>query len=135
MLKQVLSLSLVAWLFGCVALVPAEAKTDAAAREARFAEQVRENIQKLGTGSSARVEVRLKDKTKLKGYVAEASDEHFTVVDSEGKATRIAYAEVESVKAVKPKSARKKFDEKGLIGLGLIGGIFLLAFAVANGTK
>ena len=78
---------------------------------------------------------KLKNRTKLKGHVAEASDEHFTVVDSDGGAARVAYSDVESVKAVKPKSARKKFDEKGLIGLSLIGGIFALVFLVASQTK
>ena len=110
---------------------PARAAQDASAATAK----VKEAVAKLGTGPSALAEVKLKNRTKLKGYVAEASDEHFTVVGSDGKATRVAYAEVESVKAVKPKSARKKFDEKGLIGLSLIGGIFLLGFLVASGTK
>jgi hypothetical protein len=110
---------------------PAHAAQDASAAAAK----VKEAVARLGTGPAALAEVKLKTGAKLKGYVAEAADEHFTVVDSNGGTTRVAYAEVERIKAVKPKSARKKFDEKGLIGLSLIGGIFLLAFAVANGTK
>jgi hypothetical protein len=98
MLKKTLSLSLVAWLFAFVAFVPVEAKTDAS-KEARFAEQVRENVYKLGTGEAARVEVKLKDKTKLKGYVAEASDAGFSVVDAKtGAATHVAYPQVQKVK-------------------------------------
>ena len=98
MFRKVLSLSLVAWLFGFVAFVPAEARTKAP-EEARFAEQLRENIQKLGTGRDARVEVRLRDKTKLKGYVAEASDAGFTVVDLKtGAATHVTYPQVQKVK-------------------------------------
>ena len=123
--------ALAALLFNLAAASPARAVVaqDAAAAKVEAA------VAKLGTGPEARAEVKLKSRTKLKGYVAEASAEHFTLVGSDGKVTRVAYSEVESVKAVKPKSARKKFDEKGLIGLGLIGGIFLLAFAVASGTK
>ena len=98
MSKKVLSLALVAWLFGCVALVPAEAKTDAS-KEARFEEQVKESIRKLGTGEAARVEVKLKDKTKLKGYVAEATEAGFSVVDAKtGAATHVAYPQVQKVK-------------------------------------
>jgi hypothetical protein len=96
---------------------------------------VKEAVARLGTGPAALAEVKLKNRTKLKGYVAEATDEHFTVVASDGSATRVAYAEVESVKAVRPKSARKKFDEKGLIGLSLIGGIFLLVLVTVSQTK
>jgi len=98
MLKKVLSLSLVAWLFGFAALVPAEARVDPS-EEPRFAARVRESIRRLGTGESARVEVRLKDKTKLKGYVAEASDTGFSVVDAKtGVATHVAYPQVQKVK-------------------------------------
>jgi len=105
------------------------------AQDADRARKARETIAKVGTGPAARVEVRLKDGTKLKGHVVESSEDGFTVADDSGKTIRVAYPDVEKVKAVKPKSARKKFDEKGLIGLSLIGGIFLLAFAVASGTK
>ena len=130
MFKKALTAALAALLINLAAAGTARAQ-DAATATAK----VKETVAKLGTGPSALAEVKLKNRTKLKGYVAEASDEHFTVVGSDGKATRVAYAEVESVKAVKPKSARKKFDEKGLIGLSLIGGIFLLAFVIASGTK
>ena len=81
------------------------------------------------------MEVRLKDGTKLKGHVAEATDEGFAVADDSGKTTRVAYAGVESVKAVKPKSARKKFDEHGIIGLGLVGGIVLVTLFYVSQTK
>lgn len=97
MLKKVLSLSLVAWLFGCAALVPAEARVDPS--EASFAAQVKEAVYRLGTGEGARVEVRLKDKTKLKGYVGEASDAGFIVVDAKtGAATHVTYPQVQKVK-------------------------------------
>lgn len=132
MFKKILTAALAALLVNVAAASPARAF---AAQDAAAVAKVKEAVARLGTGPGALAEVKLKNRTKLKGYVAEASDEHFTVVDSDGMRTRVAYAEVESVKATKPKSARKKFDEKGLIGLSLIGGIFLLAFAVANGTK
>ncbi len=131
MFKKSLLTTLAVLFLNLATASPARAAQDASAAAAK----VKEAVARLGTGPAALAEVKLKTGAKLKGYVAEASDEHFTVVGSDGGATRVAYAEVESVKAVKPKSARKKFDEKGLIGLSLIGGIFLLAFAVANGTK
>ena len=45
------------------------------------------------------------------------------------------FGEIESVKAVKPKSARKKFDEHGIIGLSLIGGIVLITLFYVSQTK
>jgi hypothetical protein len=133
MFKKALTAALAALLINLAAAgdVRAVVAQDAAAAAAK----VKEAVAKLGTGPSALAEVKLKNRTKLKGYVADASDESFTVVGSDGKATRVAYAEVEGVKAVKPRSGRKKFDEHGLIGLSLIGGIFALAFLVASQTK
>lgn len=67
-------------------------------REARFTERVREGIGKLGTGTEARVEVKLRNKTKLKGYVSQSNIESFTVVDANGVATEVAYPQVKQVK-------------------------------------
>lgn len=132
MFKKSLTAALAALLINLAAAGHARAGV---AQDAAAVLKVKEAVARLGTGPEARAEVKLKNRTKLKGYVTEASDEHFTVVDSDGRATRVAYAEVESVKAVRPKSARKKFDEKGLIGLSLIGGIILLGFFAASQTK
>ena len=47
----------------------------------RFAEKVKAGIGKLGTGTDARIEVKLRDKTKLKGYVSESVEDSFVIVD------------------------------------------------------
>lgn len=68
-------------------------------KEARFAQKVKEGIGKLGTGTDARIEVKLRDKTKLKGYVGEAGEESFVVVDGKTSATStVAYTQVKQVK-------------------------------------
>jgi hypothetical protein len=68
-------------------------------KEARFVEKVKESINRLGTGETARVEVKLHDKTKLKGYISQAGDESFVVVDAKtGAATKVAYPQVKQVK-------------------------------------
>ena len=133
MFKKALTAALAALLINLAAAGNARAAVaqDAAAAAAK----VKESVARLGTGPSALAEVKLKNRTKLKGYVSEASDEHFTVVGSDGSVTRVAYAEVESVKAVKPKSGRKKFDEHGLIGLSLVGGIILMTCFYLSQTK
>jgi preprotein translocase subunit SecF len=68
-------------------------------KETRFAEKVKEGISKLGTGADARVEVKLRDKTKLKGYVSEADADSFVVVDEKTNTiSRMTYAQVKQVK-------------------------------------
>jgi hypothetical protein len=67
-------------------------------KEARFAQKVKTEIAKLGTGPDARVDLKLRDKTKLKGYISEVSDQSFAVVDDKtGTATTVAYPQVKQV--------------------------------------
>ena len=64
-------------------------------KEARFAEKVQTEIAKLGTGQNARVDLKLRDKTKLKGYISEVGAESFVVIDDKtGTATTITYPQV-----------------------------------------
>ena len=98
MLKRTLTLALVALLFGVSGPKPAYAGTTAA-KEARFAEKVKKGIRSLGVGTDARVEIKLRDKRKLKGYISEAGEEDFSVVDVKtGTAMKIAYPQVQKVK-------------------------------------
>ncbi len=61
--------------------------------------KVRVDVLKLGVGEKAGVEVKLRDNRKLKGYIAEASEDSFTVVNSKNESNqRFAYADVEKVK-------------------------------------
>lgn len=72
---------------------------DANAKEAAFVEKVKASIVKLGTGPSAQVEIKLRDKNKLKGYIKESNEERFSMVDAKtGVTTEIAYAQVKQVK-------------------------------------
>ena len=68
-------------------------------QEARFAEKVTTEIAMLGSGPNARVELKLRDKTKLKGYIRDIGDESFAIVDDKtGSATTVAYPQVKQVK-------------------------------------
>lgn len=69
------------------------------AADAQTVERTRAGVQKLGVGRSARVEVKLRDDTKVKGYVSAADEESFTVTDQKTGANRtIAYADATQVK-------------------------------------
>jgi hypothetical protein len=62
-------------------------------------EKIRAGIYKLGIGKDARVEVKLRDKTQLQGYLSEVSEDSFTVTDLKTEAsTVVAYPNVRQVK-------------------------------------
>ena len=68
-------------------------------KDAKFADKVKMNITKLGTGKDARVEVKLRDKTKLKGYISQINETGFVVVDEKtGAATEVSYSNAKQVK-------------------------------------
>ena len=75
------------------------AAAPASAKGVQTTEQARAKVREIGTGRKARVEVRLRDRTKVKGYVTAADGEDsFTVTDSKTGAERtLSYADVERV--------------------------------------
>jgi len=60
--------------------------------------KVRAEVLKIGVGEQARVEVKLRDNSKLKGYIGETTEDSFTVIDSGGSSQKVAYADVDKVK-------------------------------------
>ena len=78
-----------------IALQPAQAQAgrDADAARARL------KVDQVGVGSNARVEVKLLDGTKLKGYISDREQDSFTVTDRKtGASSVVRYAEVSEVK-------------------------------------
>jgi hypothetical protein len=62
-------------------------------------EKIRAGIYKLGVGKDARIEVKLRDKTALKGYISQVSEDSFTVTDLETEASSVVtYPNVTQVK-------------------------------------
>lgn len=60
--------------------------------------KMRTNMLKFGVGEKVRVEVKLRDNSKLKGYIGEAKEDSFTIVDSQKSSSqRFAYNEVQKV--------------------------------------
>jgi hypothetical protein len=95
MLKRLLCLLLVGALLNAT---PALAKSKVE-KQAAFAAKAKAGIATLGTGVETRIEVRLHDKTKLKGYLNEVSADYFVVTEAAtGEATRVSYAEVAQVR-------------------------------------
>ena len=95
-------------------------------KEDRFAQKVKTEIAKLGTGPDARVDLKLRDTTKLKGYINEVGDQSFAVVDDKtGSATTVTYPQVKQVKGNNLSTGAK-------IAIGV--GIFLAVILILNRT-
>ncbi len=119
MIKKTLSFVLVVLLLNAFGVSSAYAGSKEE-KEARFTERVGEGIGKLGTGTEARVQVKLRNKTKLKGYVSKSNAESFTVVDAKGVATEVAYPQVKQVKG------NNQFPSKN-VGAAIAVGIVVVA--------
>ena len=128
MLKKYLTLILTVLVinlsFSSVAF--AETKTE---KEAKFAQKVKTEITKLGTGTEAKIQVKLKDGTKLKGYVSNIGEESFSVTDDKTG----ALVEVPYPKAKQIKGNNLNKGIKIAIGVGIaIAVIFVVGYALGN---
>lgn len=97
MFRKLVTLVLVATVMNLagVRLAYAESKEE---KQARFAEKIKANVLKLGTGESTRVKVKLRDQAKLEGFISDAGADTFTVTDRKtGATTTVAYLQVKSV--------------------------------------
>jgi hypothetical protein len=98
MTKKLLALGIAALVLNLVCVTSAPAKPGAD-KDAQFVAKVKTAILKLGTGPAALVELKLRDGTKLKGYVTEAGDDRLVVIDEKsGASTDVPYAQVKQVK-------------------------------------
>ena len=76
--------------------------------------KVRGDVMRFGVGQKARVEVQLRDTTKVKGYIEDAREDSFTVIESKnGSQQHLAYADV-----VKVKKAGSGFSTRSWLILG-----------------
>jgi hypothetical protein len=64
-----------------------------------YTASVKKRIVKLGTGSEAKVQVKLQGKTKLKGYVSKITEDSFVVTDAKTNTeTTVSYPTVTDLK-------------------------------------
>ncbi len=85
-----LSIFVTAVSFGLPATAMAQSSADV--------EKVRAQVQILSAGKDSQVEVRFRDKTKVKGYIVSVESVSFTLKDpKDGKLQSITYSEVDRV--------------------------------------
>ena len=127
MFKKICCLVLIGLLTNVVGLtsVYAGSQDD---KQAAVIDKVRENVRKLGTGKEARLEVKLTDGTKHKGYIVEARAEDFVVLDSKTAAnTTISYRDVSEIKGSNRLTAAK-------VGVTVVKGVAVVAAVAAAAT-
>ena len=99
MIRKISSIAALALLIHAVLLAQPVCAGPLTEKENRLTEKVKAGINKLGTGRDARVEIKLRDKKKIAGFIHEISDSHFAVTDLKtGETTVVAYASVTQVK-------------------------------------
>lgn len=129
MFKKLLSIALTSLLVSMITAVPASAQSQAGS-ETQQAEKIKGRVTRLGTGKRARIEIKLKDNTKLKGYIGGIAEEQFTVVDPRhGTVTPVPYNQVQQI---------KNTNHSGVYALGfaagIIGGVIILVLASLRGS-
>ena len=123
--RKALSLLLAGLLIQLISVQSAYANP-VADKQTKLAEKVKEGVSKLGVGQDARVELKLRDKTKLAGYISAVKEDSFVVSDAKtGDATTVAYSNVTQVKGHNLGTGAKI-----AIGIGIGVGIVLIIFAI-----
>ena len=89
--KKYLSLLLILSLFGMTTYVRAAASD---ADETVRTEKIKREIRKLGTGPNAQIKLKLRDKTKIEGYISEVNETGFVVNQHNGSSTAVAFPQV-----------------------------------------
>jgi hypothetical protein len=105
--------------------LPTVAAKPSSNKEQRQLEKLKAGIHKLGVGPDARIQVRLKDKTEISGYISEAGEDSFVVVDAEtGKSNIVAYPQVAQAKGNNLSSKAKLAIT--LVAVGVIAVLILI---------
>jgi len=99
MFKRNLSLFLAASLLFPLFAVPSAFARTKEEKQAALAAKVKAGVARLGAGKDAAISVKLRNQTKLKGYVSRIEEEAFVIADAKtGAETRVAYGDVTQAK-------------------------------------
>lgn len=93
-------------------------------------EKVRAKVAAIGTGKKARVDVKLHDDTKVKGYISDTSRDSFTVTDIKtGTSRTIAYTDVAQVKKHEDNVSAKTW---GIVAGATAAGVIVTLLVLRN---
>lgn len=120
----------ISWLLSAALLLATMSQPVAAQgdKPPQTVETVKAKLAKLGLGEKAKATIRLKDGSKVKGYVARADEDDFVMRDRKTDApTTIRYADVAKVESNRGHSTARNIG----LGVGIGVGGFLLALAIS----
>ena len=128
MLKNILALAIAGVLILTLTIPVAATSKSGTEKQNRFAEKVKAGIAKLGVGPDAQVQVKLRNKTKLAGFISEANEDSFVVTDKNGAKTVVAYPDVTQVKGNNLSKGAKIVIIGGIVA-GVLAIIYFAVFA------
>ncbi|HEX8920833.1 MAG TPA: hypothetical protein VF766_05115 [Pyrinomonadaceae bacterium] len=98
--------------------------------EAQAIEKVRLKVAKLGLGDKARATVRMKDGTKIKGFISQAGTNDFTLRNRKtGEPTLILYRDVLKVEDNSGHSTLRNILIGAGIGAGVLATVLVVIFS------
>lgn len=135
MKRKYLTLALVGLLLQTFAGTPSVAAVVSAKphaqRDAQTLEQLKVKVARLGVGERARVTVKFKDGTKLKGYISQVKDDEFIVRDRQTDAPSVVlYRDVARVESNRGHSTARNVAIGTAIGAGSV--LTVLAVLIAS---
>ena len=97
-------------------------------------DKIRAKVQTLATSKDSQVQVKFRDKTKLKGYIDSVDPVSFTLRESKNGTTQsIAYSEVESVSKASDGVSTKTWLILGGVAAGAVTTFLIVKPAVCDG--
>jgi len=132
MKRKYLVVALVALLLQSFVGMPAVvAAKKQAENEAALLEQVKVKVARLGVGDKARITVKFKDGTKLKGYISQAKDSEFIVRDRKTDAPNVVlYRDVARIDSNRGHSTARNIAIGTAVGVGSV--LTVLAILIAS---
>jgi len=129
-IKKHLAIALSAILSAISFGLPATAR----AQSTSDSNQIRARVQKLAMSKGSQVQVKFRDKTKLKGYIDSVDPVSFTLRDSKSGTTQsIAYSEVENVSKASDGVSTKTWLILGGVAAGAITTFLIVKPALCDG--
>jgi hypothetical protein len=100
-------------------------------------EKVRATVQRMGQGRDAKVEVKMRDSSKLKGYISAVDENSFVITDPKtGSSQTVAYADTMQVKKASSGGSSRTWIILGAAAAAaVIGGIVLKPVLCDGGAQ
>jgi hypothetical protein len=130
MFKKYVALLLMTLVFNLSSPVFVSAQKAPDEKAQKRAAKIKAEIAKIGTGPTARVNIKLTNGSKISGYVSKINDSSFVIVsDQSGAATEVEYTDATTFSRY-----RKRLSPvaQAAIAIGAAFGIFLLICAASG---